>query len=585
MTTPSAKSLNFFCIVGYILFMAIAFDSSVVDAVVFYVSDQNGEVVLKTGKVHVKPVSNQNGATSKALALQFQTDSKASTEISNTVKPLMAPVTPSTASAGEDIPAGHSSGIETPNETASFTAPPPDEKAGTSDDDEDDTGYEDDKADEATSQASGTLAPDGHAESARHAPPASGENPGAVSGMSVKKLSDAHEGGNAERIIDKVGHPEIAQEASSRLQPEESAPTTISIVSLIKALPNRRWEYDPNLDRYIVRYDANTILVLTLKPMLQKMVEKTFESYRCKIGAAVIQDPSTGAILALTSFDGHKAMTPLDSGFSTQNWALKATFPVASLFKIITASAGIEKRKVVPASTVRFGRKAQMQLWQAFAKSHNGVFGIVGRAVGQRVLQWYANAFGFNKPFYFDLPVSSSVAELPENSLKLGQAAAGLDKHFEVSPMHVSSIVSTILNQGRWMKPYLVDSVIFKGKVVFRRKPFQLAQPIVPYVAQQIYEMMRTTTTHGTGRRGFGAFADCPTLASFCGGKTGTLTGMDPAILFTWFGGFIRIADKDLGIVTLVGQGSGIKATTVAGRISHELIAGRTTPNQIFTQK
>jgi cell division protein FtsI/penicillin-binding protein 2 len=198
----------------------------------------------------------------------------------------------------------------------------------------------------------------------------------------------------------------------------------------------------------------------------------------------------------------------------------------------------------------------------------------VGRSVGRGVLQSYANAFGFNKPFYFDLPVTTSVAHLPETPVKLGEAAAGLNKQFLVSPLHVASIVSTVLNRGRMMKPYLVDYVLHRNKVVYRRKPFPLSQPISSGVALQIYEMMRTTTTHGTAKNGFAGHTECPNLADLCGGKTGTLTGVEPHLLFTWFGGFTRAAGRDLSITFLCGQQgrSRVKATTLAAKASLELL-------------
>jgi len=137
----------------------------------------------------------------------------------------------------------------------------------------------------------------------------------------------------------------------------------------------------------------------------------------------------------------------------------------------------------------------------------------------------------------------------------------------------VASIVSTILNRGKMQKPYLVEKVLRNGNVVFTRKPFTLSQPIRHDTAQAVYQMMMTTTTHGTGRRGFNAFSDCPDLANLSGGKTGTLTGIDPKYFFTWFGGFTKAAGRDLTIVTLVGQSGsgGLKAATLAGRFAHEL--------------
>jgi hypothetical protein len=86
--------------------------------------------------------------------------------------------------------------------------------------------------------------------------------------------------------------------------------------------------------------------------------------------------------------------------------------------------------------------------------------------------------------------------------------------------------------------------------------------------------MMNSTTTQGTGKRGFMKYPDCPEMSMHCGGKTGTLTGLEPKYLFTWFGGYTRPVNRDITIVTLVGQSGGhyVKASNIAGAISYELI-------------
>jgi hypothetical protein len=576
MIASSNKSLYGLCVAGYLIFMTLTFDSSMVDALVFYVTDHNGTPVMKSGNVRVKPVMENNTPSRSLVAVQYKTDMTDDGNSGAVVptagsQPNAYVCTASEAFSAESEPGANPSHvcmIETPQSPSTFVAPTADDKAGEAadDDDADNEGEESDAANETPYRveiASARPVPLPSIAAFRANPALQAVKPTAAT---VVELPSA-----AVRSV--PGTVETGAGRESLVPAAPSSPKSLSILTLIKSLTDRPWEYDPGIDRYVVRYDSRTTMVLTIKPVLQRLVEKGFESYSCKLGAAIIQDPVTGAILALTSYDGRNTMSPDAQGFTSTNWALKATFPVASIFKIVTAAAGVEKGKVLPNSRVRFGKKASLELWEAFAKSHNGVFGVVGRAVGQRVLQFYANAFGFNKPFYFDLPVEQSTASMPDNSIKLGQAAAGLNKYFEVSPMHVSSIVSTVLNRGRWMKPYLVDYVLYDGKVIFRRKPFQLAQPISTSVAAQVYEMMKTTTTHGTGKRGFSGYADYPGLATMCGGKTGTLTGASPAYLCTWFGGFIKAGGRDLSIVTLIGQGSRVKATTVAGKIAHQLLS------------
>jgi hypothetical protein len=541
--------MNLLCIAGYLLFMSLAFDSSIVNAVVFYVTDQDNQLSLRSGTVRVAPVK---GSGDHALtAVQFRVEKEQKASSLDQVKLVAGPAGEDTRSeqmakapgreAADD--AGHEE-IVHDSEIATFTAPPADLSGSSaeSDDDEDGEG-------EGAGEGETDAGEDSAAETAGTSAVAMRKEPSAVKPLPLSVQSSKPMTGSGAIPGGKV-----------------------SIVEMINSLPQRTWELDLQLNRYVVRYDKDTTIVLTIRPSLQHLLKNVFEDHRCKIGAGVIQDPVSGAILAMTSYNGHKALSPSDKSFKDDNWALRATFPVASIFKIITAAAGFTLGKVTPNSTVRLGKKSRMVFWEAFARSHNGVFGVVGRAVGQGNLQRFADAFGFNKPFFFDLPVTPSAARLPANSLKMGQAAAGLNKYFETSPIHVSSIISTVLNRGRLMKPYLVDYVMRQGKVIFRRQPFQLGQPISTGVSQQIYEMMKTTTTHGTGKRGFGGFSDCPELATLCGGKTGTLTGADPKYLFTWFGGFMRTTGRDLGLTILVGKGSGAKAATIAGKVAHKLL-------------
>jgi membrane peptidoglycan carboxypeptidase len=371
---------------------------------------------------------------------------------------------------------------------------------------------------------------------------------------------------------------------TKKLQADSKRPANVekeakgsSALDYIKAVSKKKWEYAELLDRYIVQYDEDTYIVLTIRPKLQKHLEAIFSKYSTRIGASIIKDPRTGEILAMTSSHKNKTLDIESEGFHKSHWALQATFPVASIFKIVTAAAGIDSGKITANSSFLAWRKSYLKVWKAFARSHNGVFGRIARKTTKKIMEKYIDAFGFNKTMFFDLPVGKSIAKLPTNRVKLGQAAAGLNRDFLVSPLHVASIVSTVLNRGKTMKPYLVDYVVRKNKIIFRRKPFQVAQPIKESTARDLYKMMYTTTAIGTGRKGFGGYRRCPDLSKMCGGKTGTLTGASPHYLFTWFGGFIKVTGRDLCLVTLVGQKnhSQTKAASIAGQIAYELYMDR----------
>ena len=519
MVSSYFKPLNILCVVCYIAFMGLAFDSSMVDALVLYVSEENGQPVYISGKIETAALPTANPQKKPIVAIQYRTENVSSTP-------------------------------------------------------------------ELTAQAvlkSGTPAED-----------SPGNRPG--NGLTMKSAATAVAADDSSAVIAMTPatvattEKQPEQKSDDDYQAPDSNEASTSALAYIEAISKNKWEYASLLDRYIVKFDPQTYIVLTIRPSLQRIIESVFKKYSTRIGAGIIQDPATGEILAMTSSHRNQILDILSEEYQTENWALRPTFPIASIFKIITASAGLDSGKTTAKSSFLAWGKTYMTVWKAFASSHNGVYGRIARKAGRTLVAKYAEAYGFNKPFFFDLPVEKSLANLPVNPVKFGQAAAGLNRDFLVSPIHVAQIISTVLNRGRTMKPYLVDYVVRKNQIIFRRKPFQLAQPIKTDTAKDLYKMMYATTSVGTGKRGFGGYRQCPNLAKICGGKTGTLTGASPNYLFTWFGGFTKAAGRDLCIVTLVGQQnhSGTKASSVAGQISYELYMKRheeQRPRQVVAKK
>ncbi len=547
MLSRLLKPHNIVCVICYILFMGFAFNSKIVDALVLYVSEKNGKPVYVTKKKEYAAITGQESNSKPILAIRYRTksqeqdnDNEYNVELkdeSNDQQTLMKDLEDND---GKDLDNCEEDNVEIPNNS---------EEEINSDSSKQKISSISDSQNELKLEST-IIKPTSKTESPK-------EN---------KAIS--------ENPFDEIKEVKIAKKKSDSSSDDD---TPASAKEYIDAIYKNKWEYSEISDRYVVKYDSDTYIVLTIKPGLQKMLENILAKYNTRISAAVIEDPFTGEILAIASSHKNKVLKIEDDDFKTSNWAFKATFPVASIFKIITASAGIDTGKITSNSNFLAYKKSYMKVWKAFASSHNGVFGSVAKKAGRSTVNKYASAYGFNKNFFFDLPVGKSICSLSTNNVKMGQDAAGLNKDFLVSPMHVASIVSTVLNRGKTLKPYLVDTVIKKGKVVFKRRPFQLAQPIKESTAREIYKMMYATTAVGTGKKGFGGYKKCPNLSKYCGGKTGTLTGSSPNYLYTWFGGFTKVTGRDLCIVTLSGQKdhSGTKAASIAGQIAYELYMKR----------
>ena len=93
---------------------------------------------------------------------------------------------------------------------------------------------------------------------------------------------------------------------------------------------------DPH--RYKINY--------TLQKELQEHATTLLGRYAPDYAAIVMMDAKTGEILAMTSFEKGKLYG--------SNLALKATYPAASIFKVITAATAVDKAGVSPNHRIAF---------------------------------------------------------------------------------------------------------------------------------------------------------------------------------------------------------------------------------------
>ncbi len=309
----------------------------------------------------------------------------------------------------------------------------------------------------------------------------------------------------------------------------------------------------------------NWLLDLTLDPRLQKFINEKLRMYRVDWGAVTIVNPKTGEVLALAS---HSEKEP-----QANNLSLTATFPAASIFKVITAAAAIQENSFERNSTIRFSGSARyvprrgllekngrtsMTVAEAFAKSANAVFAKLGAQAGASLLLMYAERFGFNQAVPFEVFVESSKAVIPTSNdpLDEGRTAAGFGD-VTLSPLHGALIAGAAVNDGKIMEPYLVRHVVNDdGTTRFYREPRVWESPMSPSTASEIRIMMSKTVTQGTARKGFRHLEHDAVLGRLdLGGKTGSLTGKNPPGKNEWFVGYARGHEKTIAIgIVLVSE-------------------------------
>ena len=228
-------------------------------------------------------------------------------------------------------------------------------------------------------------------------------------------------------------------------------------------------------------------------------------------GSAIVEDPNTGAVLALTS---QPNFDPNDfaAGISEKRYAaylhdpllplfdraVSGAYPTGSTFKMITSSAALQSGVLTPDST-RYcggaydlngfifyddlgGGHGTLTIRPAIARSCDVFFYQVGNELGIDRLDKYASAFGIGKKTGIDVP-GETTGTLPTPAWKKQRVKdewysgdtvdLSIGQGFlEASPVQMLRVVAAVANGGELYAPYFVnDARDVHGRVIKRFAP------------------------------------------------------------------------------------------------------------------
>jgi cell division protein FtsI/penicillin-binding protein 2 len=327
------------------------------------------------------------------------------------------------------------------------------------------------------------------------------------------------------------------------------------------AAPSAREEFDGLriVDGHLERASGRTgemRLRYTLDPELSAAVWNLLERGRFALAHVVVMDPATGAVLAYASTDPERF--PPDR-----------TYPAASLVKVITAAATLDRAPQAAHETCHFlgspwrltrerlrspqrGNEADMR--KALATSNNQCFArwAVHR-VGPNALLGAIDRFGMLTAPAFGHP--GGQAKTPSDELALGELGSGLDG-LEITPLHAAQLAATLAN-GRLVRPrWVAEAWNADGQRVAVPVGEGGRQVLTPALAAQLRGWLVDTTVRGTARRAFRVRGGRPLLPGISvAGKTGSLNGTDPKGHYEWFIGVAPADAPRIAIATVAVQG------------------------------
>jgi len=331
-----------------------------------------------------------------------------------------------------------------------------------------------------------------------------------------------------------------------------------------------------------------------------------FEGEDCNSGSAVVMDVHSGEVLALASYPSFNLETfneDYDKNYNNKynpmwNRALAGTYEPGSIFKMVTALAGLETGVITTSTTMDCtGRYMYYEpdympyCWKhdghgitnvesAIKNSCNCFFFETGRLLTIDKLNEYTKKLGLGDFTGIEIAgEAKGIIASPEYVESLGetwwpgdtiQAAIGQSKNL-FTPIQMANYISTLANGGTRYRPHLIKKVKeYSSSRILKETTPEVIDNIS--MSDEHYRAimngMKSVTEDGTAAAAFEDFGIS------VGGKTGTaeVSSGSPNGIFVAFAPF---DDPQIAMAIVIEHGChGISAAPVARRIIEKYFSG-----------
>lgn len=292
----------------------------------------------------------------------------------------------------------------------------------------------------------------------------------------------------------------------------------------------------------------------------EQALKKAVEEYGAEHGIALVQEPSTGKILAAASY-------PVKDG---QSLAFQFTYEPGSTFKTIAVSSAIDAGVISVTDSIDMeGRKWEvargftiqdkqhkkdfLSVPEVLQLSSNIGAGKIALELGAKNLFYYIKAFGFGTKTDINFNGESKGSVLPYNKwTKVDTATKGYGYGVSVTPVQLINAYSAVANGGYLMQPHIIDRIEYAdGKKEIKSKPVKIRRVITEKTSDIMKKVLQSVVEVGSGKR---AQIEGYTVA----GKTGTAEklskegGYAKRHHIVSFCGFTPISDPQFTILVIL---------------------------------
>jgi len=364
---------------------------------------------------------------------------------------------------------------------------------------------------------------------------------------------------------------------------------------------------------------AGSDIVLTIDSNLQKIAEDALEAninkissggfserYQAEGGSVVVMKVDTGEVLALASYPDFEPQLFV-GGISNSNWskyrdderhpllnkAIQSAYAPGSIFKMVTAIAGLETGTITLTEKIndigKYPKYTNQECWyftsyrrghgwlnvsDAIKHSCNYFFYEVGDRMGIDSLAKYAKYFGLGTKTGIELPneTSGTVAsretkleKKPKEQWYPGEtlSAAIGQSYNSFTPIQIAKYICMLANGGKNVNPTIIKTIINSDGVEVSKEEIETyinqilgikekdteEITINPEYLKNILEGMRSVTSE-TGGTAYNMFKH---FNIEVGGKTGSAEAGKN--VNAWFVGFAPFEEPEIAVVVMVENG------------------------------
>lgn len=302
--------------------------------------------------------------------------------------------------------------------------------------------------------------------------------------------------------------------------------------------------------------DGRTI-VTTISRDVQYIIESNLQQaikqYGAKSGEIIVMEPETGKILGLASYPNYDQSNFYE--YPPENYknpSIANLYEPGSTFKVLTVASGIDSGVITPdtsctrCSGPRIYGKYEISTWndvynpgisieQGLAKSDNTAMIFVADLLGKDRFVEYLKKFLIGQPLNIDLQEDVSTP-FSENLGQVELATTSFGQGIVVNSMQLMRAVGAIANDGKIMRPIIVESVydpatgetvetpiVTEGQVVSQKTAHTVANMMVTaaeageaqWIASKTHKVAGKTGTSQVAQAG--GYDKSKTIASFIG--------------------------------------------------------------------